>query len=289
MSKKILLTPRIKKALEISISLDLPALLEGETGTGKTTFIRELAREKGKTLYRINLTGQTGVDELIGKWIVNQKEGMKWIDGLLVLAMKQGDWVVLDEVNMALPEILAKLHSLLDDDKKLVLIEKEGEEIIPHPDFRFFATQNPSEDYAGTKELNKAFLSRFPLVIRVDYTTQEAKLLTEVSEDTAIKLVEIAREIRKSKERGDISLTCSTRDIIYASKLIKGGMTLPEALEVSVINKAPQEEKKAIEKMIEIFSGEKIIIDGVEYESLKDVLKLVEDLKKEVMLLKEAN
>ena len=35
---------------------------------------------------------------------------------------------------------------------------------------------NPTVDYVGTKELNKAFLSRFPIVMEVDYLPEEREI-----------------------------------------------------------------------------------------------------------------
>jgi len=250
--------------------------LVGDTGTGKTTLIRELARESGKDLIRINLTGQTGVDDLIGKHLAN-KNGTYWIDGLLVDAMKKGRWVVLDEINMALPEILAKLHSLLDDDHQIVLTEKEGEIIHPHPDFRFFATMNPDDEYAGTKELNKAFLSRFPVVLHVNYSEQEEKIIAEqggVDDVTAKVLVRVAHEIRAAKAKGMLSYTCSTRDIIYCANLIKNGLDRAVAIETSLVNKAVTEERGAISKIIELITSEVIKVDnGQQFKSFEDLIK----------------
>jgi midasin len=58
------------KVLASCVSANIPCLLMGETGTGKTTIIRHLARENEKTLTRINLNGQTGREELVGKYLL---------------------------------------------------------------------------------------------------------------------------------------------------------------------------------------------------------------------------
>lgn len=162
-----------RDTLEKAVTNNLPVLMIGDTGCGKTTIVRELAQRKGIELYRLNLTGQTGVDEFLGKWLASPEKGTYWLDGLLIKAMKEGKWLVLDEINMALPEILSALHSLLDDDRKVVMKEFDGSTIYPHPDFRLFATMNPEDEYAGTKELNKAFLSRFPVVMNIPYSPNE--------------------------------------------------------------------------------------------------------------------
>ena len=42
----------------------------------------------------------------------------RWQDGLVVQAMKHGWWVLLDEVNLAEPQILERLNSVLERDPK---------------------------------------------------------------------------------------------------------------------------------------------------------------------------
>jgi midasin len=44
-------------------------------------------------------------------------------EGLLVQAVRAGDWVVLDELNLAKSEILETLNRLLDDNQELFLPE----------------------------------------------------------------------------------------------------------------------------------------------------------------------
>lgn len=72
----------------------------------------------------------------------------------------------MDELNLAPTEVLEALNRLLDDNRELYLAET-NETIRPHPDFRLFATQNPSGVYGGRKPLSRAFRNRF-VEIRLD-------------------------------------------------------------------------------------------------------------------------
>jgi hypothetical protein len=77
----------------------------------------------------------------------------RWEDGLVVQSMKKGWWVLLDEVNLAEPQILERLNSVLEHEPSLVLTENDNSVIghggTPvHTDFRIFGTMNPAE-YAG--------------------------------------------------------------------------------------------------------------------------------------------
>jgi len=73
--------------------------------------------------------------------------------------------VILDEVNLAEPQILKRPNSLLKRDPSLVLTESDGSVLGPggtpiHPDFRVFATMNPAE-YAGRAALSPAHRNRW--------------------------------------------------------------------------------------------------------------------------------
>ncbi len=101
---------------------------------------------------------------------VMANEGMahppwRWQDGLVIAAMKRGWWVILDELNLAEPQILERLNSVLERHPMIVLTEHDNSLIGPggspvHPDFRIFATMNPAE-YAGRSALSPAYRDRW--------------------------------------------------------------------------------------------------------------------------------
>jgi MoxR-like ATPase len=80
-------------------------------------------------------------------------------------AAKRGDWVLLDEINLAPQDTLQRLSGLLDattvGQGGLSLTERgEVETIAVHPSFRLFAAMNPPTD-AGKKEMPTALRNRF--------------------------------------------------------------------------------------------------------------------------------
>ena len=190
--------------LAYGVANNLPVLLIGETGVGKTLAVRYLAWKTNNGLRRVNLNGATTVDEFLGKLLINE-QGTYWVNGVLVDAMLSGDWILLDEINACLPEIAFCLHSLLDDDRMVVLMEYDGRIVRPHPNFRLFASMNPSEEgrYGGTKTLNEALLDRFPIVIRMDYLVRGRRgrgrhgaERQSGSRDTVRRMVRVANDVR---------------------------------------------------------------------------------------------
>ena len=215
------------------------ARLCGPKGTGKTTTIAFLAHQTNNPLVNIQLNGATGLDALVGKWLVNEK-GTYWVDGPLTMACKYGFWVILDELNMALPEIVAVLHPVLDD-RRVLLLEEKGSDpktcVIPvHPNTRFFAAINPTEDYAGTKEMNQALEDRFGVKLDVGYPNArkerdivlaypgvgiDDKLQKSVKggqrgtkEGIITRMVKCANSFRTLHGENKLPFECSTRNLI---------------------------------------------------------------------------
>lgn len=229
------------KALRVAVENGFSSLLIGDTGCGKTYLVRWLAQELGKKLVRVSLNRDITVNEVIGKWLIN-KAGTFWVDGVLTQAMREGHWIVFDEINAALPEILVCINAVLDDSKAIVLSEKDGEVVTAHEDFRFFATMNPPDLYAGMSELNKALLSRFSITLHVDYPNAahevEVAKLNGVDETVGSFMVDTVRIIRKLREQQKTSYICSTRDLVsWARVASANSSTVGETFKWSILNK----------------------------------------------------
>lgn len=258
-NQKIVGYKKVLDYLAYAIKNNKPTLIIGETGVGKTALIRYLAHQTNNGFRRLNLNGQTTIDEFVGKTLIN-KQGTYWQDGVLTDALRKGYWLLLDELNGALPEILFVLHSLLDDDGFIVLSEKDGEVVKPHPNFRLFATMNPSGKYAGTKELNKALLSRFPIILQLDFPNpkEETKILNlyvkKIDEKIIPTLIKMANDLRLSYKKDEIEYVCSTRDLINCVKIAQDkGIT--EALTLTIINRCQEEDVKAVKTIVSLYFG----------------------------------
>lgn len=149
-----------------SIRQNENVLLVGPTEAGKTAIVKYMAYLTNNGLRRINLNDMTDITEIIGGYKPNDQGHPEWSGGILLDAMKNGHWVVLDEVNLAEPAILERINSLLDGDRSLVLMEKGNERIEAHPNFRIFMTMNPAtHEYGGRSQpVLKLFL--YMLILR---------------------------------------------------------------------------------------------------------------------------
>jgi midasin (ATPase involved in ribosome maturation) len=155
-----------------------PILLEGPTSAGKTTMIEYLAARCGHRCVRINNHEHTDVQEYTGSYASDSDGKLCFQEGILVQALRQGHWVILDELNLAPSEVLEALNRLLDDNRELYLSEI-NEVVRPHPNFKLFATQNPSGAYGGRKPLSRAFRNRFVEMHMGDIPEQEMITILE--------------------------------------------------------------------------------------------------------------
>ncbi|AAD10657.1 Hypothetical protein [Arabidopsis thaliana] len=257
---------RLLEKIARSVEYNEPVLLVGETGTGKTTLVQNLAHWIGQKLTVLNLSQQSDIVDLLGgfkpidpklmctmvynefnelardlkikddskimKWLQDNFRAKKWhtfltglldiikgiegritermegkigearsrsgrkrkkpeeelkncaclrtkvnkirqqihsggmvftfVEGAFVTALREGHWVLLDEVNLAPPEILGRLIGVLEGVRGSLCLAERGDVMgIPrHLNFRLFACMNPATD-AGKRDLPFSFRSRF--------------------------------------------------------------------------------------------------------------------------------
>lgn len=85
-----------------------------------------------------------------------------FVQGPLVAALRDGDWILLDEINLASAETLQRIAGLLESEHLVISEAGASEDAIVkrHPQFRLFAAMNPPSDI-GKKDLPKPLRSRF--------------------------------------------------------------------------------------------------------------------------------
>ncbi|PNY23678.1 Midasin [Tolypocladium capitatum] len=159
-----IITPSVERNLlnlvRATSTRRFPILIQGPTSAGKTSMIEYLANFTGNKFVRINNHEHTDLQEYLGTYVSGPDGKLRFQEGILVQAMRQGHWIVLDELNLAPTDVLEALNRLLDDNRELLIPETQ-EVVRPHENFILFATQNPPGLYGGRKVLSRAFRNRF--------------------------------------------------------------------------------------------------------------------------------
>ena len=85
-----------------------------------------------------------------------------FVEGALVTALKEGRWILLDEINLAPAETLERLGGVLESAHGSVVLSERGDgAAVPrHPRFRLFGAMNPATD-VGKRDLPAALKHRF--------------------------------------------------------------------------------------------------------------------------------
>ncbi|KAI9105977.1 P-loop containing nucleoside triphosphate hydrolase protein [Phlyctochytrium arcticum] len=217
LSQSYVLTPTVTQNLShlarAVMSGKYPVLIQGPTSAGKTSMVEYLAKATGHTCVRVNNHEGTDISEYIGGWGENDADGdqkgqLVWQEGILVSAVKNGYWLILDELNLAPSEVLESLNRLLDDNRELFIPETQ-QVIRPHPNFMLFATQNPAgTTYGGRKQLSRAFRNRFLEIHFNDIPSQELHTILEsrcgIAPSYAERIVAVYKALQSNRGRGRV-------------------------------------------------------------------------------------
>jgi cobaltochelatase CobS len=143
-------------------------LLTGPTGSGKTSLVCQIAARLNWPVQSVTCHGRMELSDLIGQFILRDGN-TAWVDGPLAVAMKEGQILILNEIDLMDPSELAGLNDVIEG-QPLVIAQNGGDVVRPHPKFRVFATGNSAGAgdatglYQGILRQNLAFLDRFQVI-----------------------------------------------------------------------------------------------------------------------------
>jgi hypothetical protein len=211
----------------IKAKLFYPAYISGPTGNGKSTMIEQICAKHKRPLIRVNLNMMTDEEQLIGTKTL-EDGNVKIVEGPVLIAMRTGCTLLLDEIDAGSANTLLCLQPILEG--KPYYFKLKNEMIVPAPGFNVFATANTkgkgSDDgrYIGTNVLNEAFLERFAVTFEQDYPNSkvELKIIENLmisfgceDKEFAETLVKWADAIRRTFADGGVDETITTRRMIH--------------------------------------------------------------------------
>jgi len=213
----------------------LPLLLKGPTGCGKTRFVSYMAARLDRRLYTVACHDDLSAADLTGRYLLKGGETI-WVDGPLTRAVREGAICYLDEVVEARKDVTVVLHPLTDD-RRILPIDRTGEELVAAPGFMLVASYNPGYQNI-LKTLKPSTRQRF-LSIAFDFPPPEMETRVVAAEsglavERVKPLVRLGGKLRALSGQ-DLEEGVSTRLIVYAATLIAQGMGVDRAVRVAMI------------------------------------------------------
>lgn len=259
--------PKELKYQLMALELNIPCLVWGDKGSGKTEGIEQICARTNRSFMRVQHTTNTEEVHIVGQWIVKDGETQYQL-GSLPLAMINGWVYCADEYDFTPPHVLSVYQSVLEGKALVIKDAPEQYRIIkPHKNFRFFATGNTNGtgdetgSYAGVLTQNSANYDRFGIVVHKEYLPEkeEIQILTKktgLRDEEAKLLVGLAGKIRKTYREGKINDTISPRALINASQIgIRLG-NLTEGLKLAFINKLTSVDQEIVTQLAQRVLGE---------------------------------
>ncbi|MCB0966494.1 MAG: MoxR family ATPase [Ilumatobacter sp.] len=214
-----------------ALAADRHILLEGPPGTGKSTLLREVARELGVGFEFVEGNAELTPARLIGHFdparvLAEGYEADVFVDGPLTRALRNGSLLYIEELNRVPEETL----------NVLVTVMSERETHVPRlgrigaaDGFRLVAAMNPF-DAVGTARISSAIYDRM-CRLAVDYQSadEERSITARRSGDTTIgdRAVELTR---RTRDHADLRMGSSVRgaiDLVAMAQTLADVRSLP--------------------------------------------------------------
>ncbi len=238
--------------------------LSGPAGCGKTSVALQVAARLGWGVQQLTLSARTEASDLIGHTTLSKGQ-LFYEYGPLVKAMKSGEILILNEIDLMPPGELSALNDVLEG-RPLIIAQNCGECIKPDPFFRVIATANtkgmgdPLGFYSGTRQLNQAFLDRWRFV-EVSYPKEHSeiaivsKACPGLGSDFVRDLVRLATELRRTScpEQGRASLSApfSTRVLIRVAGMMSvcSKLSVQKAVDTAFAARLPDSEREYVMRL----------------------------------------
>lgn len=219
----------------LALEDNIPLLLWGHAGTGKTTMLEQTCARTGRPFMRVQHTPNSEECHFLGQWVLRDGHTVFQL-GPLAEAMKYGWTYCADEYDVARTEVNTVYQAVLEG-KPLVIKDADpaNRVIRPHPNFRFVATGNTNGTgdetglYQGTNLGNAANYGRFGMKLKCHYQKKESEsaILQKrcgLVPDDANRMIDFATQVREAYDSGQMSSTIDTRILIFAANIgIKRG------------------------------------------------------------------
>lgn len=198
------------KVLQDSRTAGVSVLMYGVPGCGKTAVFEAAFTEEG--FYYVPGSGDTEVSDFIGSYIPLPGGDFAWIDGPLVKAMEEGKPLLVDEVALIDPKVMAVVYSVMDGRGELNVTANPSRGVVTAAaGFVVFGACNPN---APGARMSEALLSRFQIHAEV---TVDFSLLTKMGVER--KIVTAAQNLKTKYDGDEVSWYPAIRELLNFKRI----------------------------------------------------------------------
>ena len=143
-----------------------PLYISGPAGAGKTSSVLQWCAVVGQPVISVTVRPGMEKDELLGRWVANDRGGMDWVDGPATLCWRHGWLLLINEFSAAPAEMWVSANDILEGAP--LEIDATGERVERHPLTRVVVTDNTrghasehDAGYVGRSFMDLSVIDRF--------------------------------------------------------------------------------------------------------------------------------
>jgi len=218
----------------------VPIGVEGPTGHGKSTIIDMIAdTAPWNGTYAIQACHRgMDINAFVGGMypVPDPSVLVEWHDGKLTRMARQGGIYHIEEMANADPDVLSRLHQVMDEGSRrfLDLVESPEGSVSVDANFRYVASYNPPAKNYTSNKIPMPVMRRFGYIFRLNETVVNEPELMKLymPEETARRCMALVVELRRSAD----TWVCS-RDVKLWGQAIANGFEPLDAVRYSLIPK----------------------------------------------------
>ena len=226
-----------------SVLSDIPVLLLGPKGCGKTETAKRVAQALGYNFHSFNMGAAYKPKEIFVGQVHAKENAAGHVETVLIdsefltaFQSKEKTLIFLDEITRTPQAAANYAMTIIDRNQNKIYIPELGKDVFRGPDVRFISAGNAGMQYTDTRTQDGAFMDRFVKFV-VDYLPEEEEMKLIKSRVPAVPMKEMrelivrAKKCREAEKSGALTTGVSTRQLLDMARFLEIGYSLNEVFD----------------------------------------------------------